>query len=93
MKEIRSSKNRGFIKTIVLVVVLLIILGLFGFNLRDSVDNTPIVKDNLQYGWELAKKGAVKIYDFARGLLTKEKSENDTGENSDAEDLSTPLGE
>lgn len=42
--------NRGFIKMILLIVVALIVLGFFGYNLRDIV-NKPVVHDNLAYVW------------------------------------------
>lgn len=42
--------NRGFIKMILLIVIALIVLGFFGYNLRDIV-NKPVVHDNLAYVW------------------------------------------
>ncbi|MDO8620110.1 MAG: hypothetical protein Q7R64_02050 [bacterium] len=42
--------NRGFVKMILLIVVALIVLGFFGYNLREIV-NKPMVHDNLAYVW------------------------------------------
>jgi len=44
--------NRGFVSLIILLVVILIILGYFGFNLREIVQS-PKVSDNLNYVWNL----------------------------------------
>jgi len=75
-----SSKNKislnggGLIRTIIIVVALLILLGYFGFNLREIMDSA-VVKDNLIYGKEIAievwnnyLKFAV---DFIVGLVKK----------------------
>ena len=45
------NTQRGFIKTIVIVVVLIIILGYLGFNLRDIMESED-VQNNLTYVWE-----------------------------------------
>lgn len=50
--------NRGFIKLILFIVIALIALGFFGYNLRDIV-NSPTVRDNLTYVWGLV----VKLWD------------------------------
>ena len=44
--------NRGFVKTILLIVVGLIVLGFFGYNLKDIIDS-PTVNENLTYVWKL----------------------------------------
>ncbi len=44
--------NRGFVKIIVLIVVALVILGFFGFNLKEIV-NSPTVRANLAYLWSI----------------------------------------
>ncbi|MFA6458943.1 MAG: hypothetical protein WCV79_00915 [Candidatus Paceibacterota bacterium] len=49
--QIKNKKNngeRGLVKMIVLIVIALIILGYFGFNLREIV-SSPTVHDNLIY--------------------------------------------
>jgi hypothetical protein len=45
----------GFIKTVLIIVVALVVLGFFGYNLRDIVDS-PDVRDNLSYLWEIIVK-------------------------------------
>lgn len=47
--------NRGFVKMILLIVIALIVLGFFGYNLRDIV-NSPTVHENLVYVWDLLVK-------------------------------------
>jgi hypothetical protein len=42
------KKDQGFIKWIILIVIALIILGYFGFNLRDAVE-APATRDNLSF--------------------------------------------
>ena len=44
--------DRGFIKLILLIVIALVVLGFFGYNLRDII-NSPSVHDNLAYVWDL----------------------------------------
>lgn len=46
--------NRGFITTIVLIVIALIVLGFFGYNIRNII-NQPTVQDNLNYVWDFVK--------------------------------------
>ena len=60
------KNNRGFIKAVLLIVVALIVLGFFGYNLRDIV-SSPTVHDNLVYVWGLV----VKVWDsvLARPVL------------------------
>ncbi|PIQ68157.1 MAG: hypothetical protein COV91_05525 [Candidatus Taylorbacteria bacterium CG11_big_fil_rev_8_21_14_0_20_46_11] len=47
--------NRGFIKTILVIVIGLIMLGYFGYNLKDIV-SSPTVHENLVYVWDLIVK-------------------------------------
>ena len=46
----QKNKSGGFIKMILLIVVVLIILGYFGFNVEDIV-KSPTVQKNLHYVW------------------------------------------
>jgi hypothetical protein len=73
-----TQQNRGLIKIVLMVVLALVILGLFGINLRKSVDNTPIIKDNLEYGFELVKNGTIKIYSFVKKILSSEGNKIDS---------------
>ena len=70
--------NRGFIKAIVLIVIGLIVLGYFGYNLKDIIAS-PTVHDNLVYVWNLIVKlwdnvlatPAMWIWNTITGLLAK----------------------
>ncbi|TSC58632.1 MAG: hypothetical protein Greene041679_79 [Parcubacteria group bacterium Greene0416_79] len=53
MKNLRQ--NRGLIKTVLLIVIALVVLGFFGYNLREIADS-PTVRDNLSYVWGLLTK-------------------------------------
>lgn len=44
--------KKGLIKTIIVIVIALVILGYFGFNVRDII-NSPTVQANLSAAWEL----------------------------------------
>ena len=44
------NTNKGFIQIVVLIVIILIVLGYFGLNIRDIIDS-PAVSDNLSYAW------------------------------------------
>lgn len=74
---IQSPKgNRGFIKLILIIVVALIVLGYFGYNLKDIV-SSPTVHDNLVYVWDLIVRlwntiivtPALWLWDKIQGLL------------------------
>ena len=43
-------KRGGFIKIIIILVLALIILGYFGFDIRDILEK-PLVQKNLNYVW------------------------------------------
>lgn len=70
--------NRGFIKAIVVIVIALIVLGYFGYNIKDIL-NSPKVHDNLVYLWNLIVKiwnnflaePAGWVWDKITGLLSK----------------------
>jgi len=42
--------NRGFVKTILLIVIVLVVLGIMGYDVRDVL-NSPKVRDNLATFW------------------------------------------
>jgi len=44
------NKSAGFIKMILVIVIALIVLGFFGYNIKDIV-NSPTVHNNLVYVW------------------------------------------
>lgn len=70
--------NGGLIKMVLLIVIALIVLGYFGYNLKDIV-NSPTVHDNLVYVWDLLVKlwntfiatPAVWLWDKIVGLFPK----------------------
>jgi hypothetical protein len=49
-KTYNRAMQKGFIKMIFLIVIVLIILGYFGYNLEDIIRN-PTVQKNLHYVW------------------------------------------
>ena len=50
----KINKNQGLIKTVILIVIALIVLGYFGFNIQDIL-NAETVRSNLSYAWDLTK--------------------------------------
>lgn len=50
--SVLQGGSRGFVKTILLIVVGLIVLGFFGYNLKEIIDS-PTVNENLTYVWGL----------------------------------------
>ncbi len=53
MQKPTQSREGGLIKMILLIVIALIVLGFFGYNLREIIDS-PTVKGNLSYVWNAA---------------------------------------
>jgi hypothetical protein len=53
----KNQKDRGFIKTIILIVVLLLIISYLGFNLREIV-SSPTTRDNFSF----AKSVVVNVW-------------------------------
>lgn len=49
------ANNKGLIKTIIIIVIALIILGYFGFNIGDII-NSPTVQANLHIVWDIIVK-------------------------------------
>lgn len=54
-KNLHKANNKGLIKTIMLIVIGLVVLGYFGFNVRDII-NSPTVQSNLSAAWDLISK-------------------------------------
>jgi len=48
----KAQRNQGFIKIVLIIVIALIVLGFFGFNVKDIVE-APLVQNNLNYAWGL----------------------------------------
>jgi hypothetical protein len=48
------KKNKGLIKMVVVIVIALIVLGYFGFNIKDIIESDS-VQTNLQYVWGFVK--------------------------------------
>ncbi len=53
----RIENNRGFVKLIILIVVILLVLGYLGFNLRDIINS-----QTFQENWDFIKEIAVKLW-------------------------------
>ncbi len=49
----RRSRRSGFVKLIIVLVIALIVLGYFGFNIQQIIQS-PTVGGNLSYAWHLA---------------------------------------
>lgn len=47
------AKQKGFVKLVIILVIVLIILGYFGFNIKEIIQS-PSVSGNLNYAWGLA---------------------------------------
>ncbi len=62
MKKINGS--RGLVKAILLIVVALVILGYFGYNLRDIIAS-PAVRDNLGVVWDIV----VRAWNWVKDIL------------------------
>lgn len=50
----RIGQSSGFVKTIIIIIIALIILGYFGYNVQDIV-NSPTVQKNLNYAWDIVQ--------------------------------------
>ncbi len=66
MKKVQSNRQGGFIKLLVLFVILIVIISYFGIDLRAIVES-PETQGNLGYVWGLA----VTVWDnyLARPVL------------------------
>ena len=42
--------NKGLIKAIIVIIIALVVLGYFGFNVKDII-NGPVVQENLHSAW------------------------------------------
>ncbi|OHA19566.1 MAG: hypothetical protein A3C08_02690 [Candidatus Taylorbacteria bacterium RIFCSPHIGHO2_02_FULL_47_18] len=60
----KLSTDRGLVKAVLLIVVALVILGYFGYNLRDIIAS-PAVRDNLAYVWDIV----VRAWNWLKDLL------------------------
>lgn len=49
------KKDQGFIKWIVIIVIALIVLGFYGFNIREAVE-APATQENLNFFKEICIK-------------------------------------
>ncbi len=56
MNKSKLQKNQGIISLVVMIVIGILVLSYFGFNLKNFLDR-PIVKENLSYAWSLAIHG------------------------------------
>jgi hypothetical protein len=51
-----SVHQKGFIRLVVMLVIMILVLSYFGFDLKTFIAK-PIVQDNLSYAWELVQQG------------------------------------
>ena len=62
MKKINGSSQsagtRGIVSTIVIIVIALLVLSYYGFNLRSTVES-PATQSNFSYAWS----GVVHVWD------------------------------
>lgn len=54
---IQGNRQAGFVKMVLVIAITLIVLGFFGYNLKDIV-NSPTVKENLLYVWGIVHRRA-----------------------------------
>lgn len=50
-----NTNEKGFLKTIILIVIALIVLGYFGFDITKIIQ-TPTVQTNLNATWDFTSK-------------------------------------
>lgn len=48
----KIEKQKGFVKAIIIILIALIVLGYFGFNVQNIIQS-PMVQKNLNYGWSM----------------------------------------
>ncbi|MES2436922.1 MAG: hypothetical protein V4519_02830 [Patescibacteria group bacterium] len=63
-----NRKSSGFIDTIVLVVIALIILGYFNIDIKNLLSG-PVVRSNLEYFWTMTLEGAQHGWAYAQDFL------------------------
>lgn len=68
-----TQRNKGFLRLVATIVIALIILGYFGYDIREILAS-PKVKENLQYAWGLAKTAAAFVWDYT--LIAWDSIEN-----------------
>lgn len=81
MNTASDRQDKGFIKIVLLIVIALVVLGFFGYNLKDII-NSPTVHDNLAYVWDLIVKlwnnilaePALWLWDKIQGVLSSVKN-------------------
>lgn len=54
IRQVNRKRSSGFIKAIIIIVIALIVLGYFGFNVAEIVKQ-PTVKGNLDFAYNGAK--------------------------------------
>jgi len=62
------QRKQGFIKLLILIVIGLVVLGYFGYDVRDII-RKPQVQENLHYAWGLAKTGWFWLVNFVKGIF------------------------
>lgn len=66
----KGNRSGGFIKLILLIVIVLIVLGFYGYDIRD-VFTSPKVHDNLATFWGWILTGWDWLVSHAKALIGK----------------------
>lgn len=72
IKHIKNHK-RGIVALIVIIVIAVIILGYFGFDLQ-RIFESPQVRENLIFLWELIKVPFMWLFNFITSLIDQLKT-------------------
>ncbi|MEK7478084.1 MAG: hypothetical protein AAB645_01815 [Patescibacteria group bacterium] len=62
------ENNRGFIKLILLIIVVILVLSYFGISLRKIVESNTS-KDNFSFVWDMAGKGWIWLVNVWNNYL------------------------
>lgn len=73
MTLVKKSNERGFVKTIVIIVVALLVISYFGLNLRQII-SSPTTQDNFGYVWSQI----VRVWDMVKGSVSDKAEQSQT---------------
>ena len=60
------NKDKGFVKLIIIIVIALIVLGYFGFDIKKAIES-PVARTNIEY----AKDATVYVWNkYLKGPVT-----------------------
>lgn len=91
----KNQRKRGFISTVILIIIGLAVIGLLGFSIRDAIanetvqDNFAFVWDKVTYVWDnYLERPTSAAIDFLKSVLWEASS--DTLENLEAGESLAP---